>query len=303
MNELINLHPEVASALGAGNPVVALESTVIAHGLPHPLNLETAINMQHAVREAGAVPATVAIIQGNIYIGLTGDQLEYLATRPHSEVRKCSRRDLAIACSNGEDGATTVAGTMILAHLAGISLFATGGIGGVHRYRTYDVSADLFELGRTPVAVVCSGVKSILDLQRTREMLESLGVAVLGYQTEEMPAFFSIESGLPVDKRVNSAAEAAAAIQVHNQLNLGSGMLVTVPVPESDAYKGEEIESAIIKANEEAGAAGIQGAKATPWLLNRINEITDGKSVQSNLALLINNARIAGAIAAKLSGR
>jgi pseudouridine-5'-phosphate glycosidase len=302
VNELINLHPEVASALGAGSPVVALESTVIAHGLPHPLNLETAINMQHAVREAGAVPATVAIIQGNIYIGLTGGQLEYLATRPRSEVRKCSRRDLAIACSNGEDGATTVASTMILAHLAGIKLFATGGIGGVHRNRTYDVSADLFELGRTPVAVVCSGVKSILDLQRTREMLESLGVAILGYQTEEMPAFFSIESGLPVDKRVNSAAEAAAAIQVHNQLNLGSGMLVTVPVPESDAYKGEEIESAIIKANEEAEAAGIQGAEATPWLLNRINEITDGKSVQSNLSLLINNARIAGAIAAKLSG-
>jgi pseudouridine-5'-phosphate glycosidase len=303
MNELINLHPEVASALGADTPVVALESTVIAHGLPHPLNLETAINMQNAVREAGAIPATVAIIQGNIYVGLTGDQLEYLAARQRTEVRKCSRRDLAIACSNGEDGATTVAGTMILAHLAGIRLFATGGIGGVHRNRTYDVSADLFELGRTPVAVVCSGVKSILDLQRTREMLESLGVAVLGYQTEEMPAFFSIESGLPVDKRVNSAAEAAAAIQVHSQLNLGSGMLVTVPVPESDAYNSQEIESAIIKANAEAGAAGIQGAEATPWLLNRINEITDGKSVQSNLALLINNARIAGAIAAKLSGR
>ncbi len=302
MNELINLHPEVASALGNGNPVVALESTVISHGLPHPLNLETAINMQNAVREAGAVPATVAIIQGNIYVGLTGCQLEYLAARPRSEVRKCSRRDLAIACSNGEDGATTVAGTMILAHLAGIRLFATGGIGGVHRNRTYDVSADLFELGRTPVAVVCSGVKSILDLGRTREMLESLGVAVLGYQTEEMPAFFSIESGLPVDKRVNSAAEVAAAIQVHSQLNLGSGILVTVPVPESDAYKGKEIESAIIKANEEAEVAGIQGAEATPWLLNRINEITEGKSVQSNLALLINNARIAGAIAAKLSG-
>ncbi|GMQ78363.1 MAG: pseudouridine-5'-phosphate glycosidase [Anaerolineae bacterium] len=303
MNELINLHPEVASALGASGPVVALESTVIAHGLPHPLNLETAINMQHAVREAGAVPATVAIIQGKIYVGLTGSQLEYLATRPRSDVRKCSRRDLAVACSNGEDGATTVAGTMILAHLAGIKLFATGGIGGVHRNRPYDVSADLFELGRTPVAVVCSGVKSILDLERTREMLESLGVAVLGYRTEEMPAFFSVDSGLPVDKRVNSAAEAAATIKVHSQLNLGSGILVTVPVPESNAYKGEEIESAIIKANEEAGAAGIHGAEATPWLLNRINEITGGKSVQSNLALLINNARIAGAIAAKLSVR
>ena len=302
MNELTNLHPEVASALGASTPVVALESTVISHGLPHPLNLDTAINMQHAVREAGAVPAIVAIIQGNIYVGLTGGQLEYLATRQRSEVRKCSRRDLAIACSSGEDGATTVSGTMILAHLAGIRLFATGGIGGVHRNRTYDVSADLFELGRTSVAVVCSGVKSILDLQRTREMLESLGVAVLGYQTEEMPAFFSIASGLPVDKRVNSAAEAAAAIQFHNHLNLGSGMLITVPVPESDAYKAEEIESAIIKATEEAEVAGIQGAEATPWLLNRINEITDGKSVQSNLALLINNARVAGAIAAKLSG-
>jgi pseudouridine-5'-phosphate glycosidase len=259
--------------------------------------------MQNAVREAGAVPATVAIIQGNIYVGLTGSQLEYLATRQRTEVRKCSRRDLAIACSNGDDGATTVAGTMILAHLAGIKLFATGGIGGVHRNRTYDVSADLYELGRTPVAVVCSGVKSILDLQRTREMLESLGVPVLGYRTDEMPAFFSIESALPVDKRVNSSAEAAAAIQVHSQLNLESGILVTVPVPESDAYKGEEIELAILKANEEAEAAGIVGAEATPWLLNRINEITGGKSVQSNLALLLNNARIAGAIASELSGR
>ena len=301
MNELINLHPEVASALGAGAPVVALESTVIAHGLPHPLNYETAVNMQLAVRESGAVPATIAILQGNIHVGLTGEQLRYLATRPQTEVRKCSRRDLAIACANGEDGATTVAGTMILAHLAGIEVFATGGIGGVHRQPVYDISADLFELGRTPVAVVCSGVKSILDLPRTLEMLESLGVSVLGYQTEEMPAFFSTESGLPVDKRVDSAAEAASIIHEHNNLDLRSGLLITVRVPKSDAYDSEEIELAIKRATEEAATAGIHGSESTPWLLNRIKELTDGKSVQSNLALLINNARVAGAVAAKLA--
>ena len=288
---------------GAGTPVVALESTVIAHGLPHPLNFETAVNMQLAIREAGAVPATVAIIQGKIYVGLTGDQLQYLAARPQADVRKCSRRDLAIACANGEDGATTVAGTMILAHMAGIKVFSTGGIGGVHRQPVYDVSADLYELGRTPVAVVCSGAKSILDLPRTREMLESQGVSLLGYQTGEMPAFFSTGSGLSVDRRVDSAAEAAAIIHEHSKLNLGSGILVTVPVPKSDAYDSTEIELAIARATQEAAAAGIHGSESTPWLLNRISELTDGKSVKSNLALLINNARIAGTIAAELSGR
>lgn len=299
MSYPLYLHPEVKEALAARRPVVALESTVITHGLPYPDNVQTAQMMEAAVREGGAVPATVAILQGQLYVGLTAGQLEYLGTA--TNVRKCSRRDLPLALARGEDGATTVAGTMIVAHLAGIELFATGGIGGVHRGHPFDVSADLTELGRTPVTVVCSGAKSILDLPLTREVLETNGVAVIGYQTNEMPAFFSQRSGLGVDVRLDSPAEVAAVIQARRRLSLQSGLLVTVPVPAEDAFDEAEAEAAIAQATGEADEQGIHGPAATPWLLRRVVELTEGRSLRANVALLGNNGRVAGLIAAALS--
>ena len=257
--------------------------------------------METAVRQGKAIPATIAIIQGQVHIGLTADQLEYLGTR--SEVRKCSRRDLAIAVANGEDGATTVAGTMILAHLAGIPVFATGGIGGVHRGHPFDVSADLQELGRTPVAVVSSGAKSILDLPATRELLETNGVPVIGYGVTEMPAFFSRSSGLPVDVTINTPEQAAAIIQAHHRLQLQSGLLITAPVPTADAFGEEAAEAAIAQATREADEQGIHGPASTPWLLSRVVELTDGGSLRANVALLQNNGRIAAQIASGLSSR
>lgn len=296
-----NFQPEVTAALAANEPVVALESTVITHGLPYPQNVETAVAMETAVREGGAVPATIAIIQGQIHVGLTADQLEYLATREGTAVRKCSRRDIPLAVAGREDGATTVAGTMILAHRAGIPLFATGGIGGVHRGHPFDVSADLSELGRTPITVVSSGAKSILDLPATREVLETNGVPVIGYGSDTMAAFFSRSSGLPVDVRLDTPQAVAAVIQVQRALALQSGILVTVPVPEADAFDPEAAEAAITLATQEADAAGIHGTAATPWLLRRVVELTDGRSLQANVALLRNNGRIAGQIASALA--
>ena len=290
-------HPEVREALAAQQPVVALESTVITHGLPYPENVETAQKMETAVRHH-AIPATIAVIQGKVHIGLTADQLDYLGTR--SQVRKCSRRDLAIAIANGEDGATTVAGTMILANLAGIQVFATGGIGGVHRGHPFDVSADLQELGRAPVAVVSSGAKSILDLPATREVLETNGVPVIGYGTTEMPAFFSHSSGLSVDVTISSPEQAATVIHAHRRLQLQSGLLITVPVPEADAFDEQAAEAAIAQATQEADAQGIHGPAATPWLLRRVVALTDGGSLRANVALLQNNGRIAAQIAAAL---
>ncbi|MFZ0545527.1 MAG: pseudouridine-5'-phosphate glycosidase [Candidatus Promineifilaceae bacterium] len=296
-------HPEVQEALAGGRAVVALESTVITHGLPYPDNINTALTMETAVREGGAVPATIAIVKGEVVVGLTGDQIEYLANRAklsHENkafVRKCSRRDLPIAIARCEDGATTVAGTMIIANQAGIKVFATGGIGGVHRGHPFDVSADLSELGRTPVAVVCSGAKSILDLPLTRELLETNGVPVIGYQTDEMPAFFSRHSGLAVDVNTKTAAEAAALIEAHFALGLQSGLLVTVPVPERAAFDEESAEAAIAQATREADEAGILGAATTPWLLRRVAELTKGRSQTANIALLRNNGRVAGQIA------
>jgi pseudouridine-5'-phosphate glycosidase len=290
---------EVQAALAQQNPVVALESTVITHGLPYPENVQTAQKMETAVRQGGAIPATIAIIQGQVHIGLTADQLEYLGTRQN--VRKCSRRDLALAIANGEDGATTVAGTMILAHLAGIQIFATGGIGGVHRGHPFDVSADLQELGRTPVAVISSGAKSILDLPATREVLETNGVSVIGYGVAEMPAFFSRSSGLPVDMTAETPAQVAAIIRAHHQLQLRSGLLVTVPVPEADAFAEDEAEAAIAQATQEADEQGIHGPAATPWLLRRVVELTNGRSLQANVALLQNTGRVAAQIAAALN--
>lgn len=296
----MNILPEVADALAGGGPVVALESTLITHGLPYPDNVETAAAMETAVREAGAIPATIAIFQGQIQVGLTTEQLEYLGTRPMTAVRKCSRRDIPIAVARAEDGATTVAGTMIIARMAGIELFATGGIGGVHRGHPFDVSADLTELGQTTVTVVSSGAKSILDLPATREVLESYGVPVIGYQTDEMPAFFSRRSGLLVDARVESAAEAAAVIRAQRALGLQNGILIAVPVPEADEFDPDEAEAAIAQATREADEQAIHGPAATPWLLRRVVELTGGRSLRANRSLLINNSRTAAQIAAAL---
>lgn len=286
--------------MAEGRPVVALESTVITHGLPYPENLTTARMMETAVREGGAVPATIAILGGRVHIGLTAEQLSYLATRAGEDVRKCSRRDLALAMAKGEDGATTVAGTMILARRAGIEVFATGGIGGVHRGHPFDVSADLNELGRTPVTVVCSGAKSILDLPLTLEVLETNGVPVIGYGTDELPAFFSRSSGLPVSVRLDTPEAVAAVIRARRELVLESGLLVTVPVPEGAAFDHEAAEAVIRQATEEADREGIHGAATTPWLLERVAALTGGRSQEANVALLRNNGRVAAAIAVAL---
>ncbi len=299
--EHLVLQPEVQSALQDKRAVVALESTVITHGLAYPLNLETAVAMEQAVRDAGATPATIAVLGGRVTVGLTAQQLEYLASRRQGEVQKCSRRDLAASVARRVDGGTTVAGTMLIAHLAGIRLFATGGIGGVHRGHPFDISADLEELGRTPVTVVSSGAKSILDLPATLEVLETRGVPVVGYQTDELPAFFARYSGLPVSVRMDSAVEIAAMIDAQQHLGLQSGILVTVPVPSAEAYDAELAEAVIAQATAEAEAAGIGGAAATPWLLARIAELSGGDSVQANVALLRNNGRIAAEIALALS--
>jgi pseudouridylate synthase len=288
---------EVRAALHNGEPVVALESTLISHGLPYPENRETALEMEAAVRAAGAIPATIAILNGEVVVGITPDQVEYLAAATAGTVRKCSRRDLAIATGLGLDGATTVAGTMIIAHMAGIPVFATGGIGGVHRGHPFDVSADLLELGRTPVTVVCSGAKSILDLPLTLEVLETQGVTVLGYGTDDLPAFYTRSSGLPVDIRVDSPEEVAAIMMARHGLRLTSGMLVAVPVPVADALPQEVAEAAIEKATSAADARGVTGAALSPFILGQIAELTSGQSLAANRALLRHNPVIAAEIA------
>jgi pseudouridylate synthase len=300
MDEKLVFTPEIKDALAHGQAVVALESTLITHGLPYPDNVKTATAMETAVRQSGAVPATIAILQGHIHVGLAAEQLDYLARRPPTTVRKCSRRDLPIAVARGEDGATTVAGTMIVAQMAGIELFATGGIGGVHRGHPFDVSADLAELARTAVTVVCSGAKSILDLPATREVLESYGVAVIGYRTGELPAFFSRRSGLSVDVRLETAGEVAAVILARRRLALQSGLLVAVPVPREDEFDAGEAEKAIMQATREADEQGIYGPAATPWLLQRVVALTNGRSLKANVSLLQNNSRVAGEIAVHL---
>ena len=296
----MHVSPEITDALRVGRPVVALESTLITHGLPHPANVETALAMEAAVRVSGAVPATIAVLAGKITVGLTRADIERLASMPPGKVRKCSRRDLPIAVARGEDGATTVAGTMIVAHMAGIHVLATGGIGGVHRGAPFDVSADLPELGRTPVAVVCSGAKSILDLPLTLEVLETQGVPVIGLGTDTLPAFYARSSGLPIDVRVESPAEAAKIIAAARRLEAQHGLLVTVPVPEKDALPAEKMEDAIRRATAEAAAKNIQGKAVTPFVLARVAELTGGASLRANIALLVNNARIAAEIAVAL---
>lgn len=301
MTDQLHVAPEVAQALQMRRAVVALESTLITHGLPHPANLETAFAMEAAVRKHGAVPATIAIIGGRITVGLTQAEIERLAAMPAESVRKCSRRDLPIAVARGEDAATTVAGTMIVAHAAGIRIFATGGIGGVHRGAPFDVSADLMELGRTSVAVICAGAKAILDLPLTAEVLETQGVPIIGLGTDHLPAFYSRSSGLPVDVNVATPREAASIMAAAERLRVQHGMLITVPVPAAYELPAAHVEAAIQQALRDASIAGVLGKRVTPFLLRRVAELTGGASRRANTALLVNNAGIAGQIAAALT--
>jgi pseudouridylate synthase len=294
-SSLITLNREAADALAEGRPVVALESTLITHGLPQPDNLDTARAVEAAVRDAGATPATIAILHGQITVGLDDAQLEYLAGAPG--VRKCSRRDLGTVVAQGLDGATTVAGTMIVAARVGIRVFATGGIGGVHRGHPFDISADLAELERTPVTVVCAGAKSLLDLPLTLEQLETRGVPVIGYGTDELPAFYSRASGLRVDSRADTPDQVAAIVRARRALGLSGGELVAVPIPAMDELPRAEAENAIAEATRRADEQGISGAAVTPLVLGRMMELTNGRSLRANVALLLNNARVAAEIA------
>ena len=299
MNQYLDINPEVAAALSAGKPVVALESTIISHGMPYPQNVETALNVEKIIRENGATPATIAIIGGRLNVGLTAEEIDYLG-KTGTAVTKASRRDLAVLVSKGMDGATTVTTTMMIAAMAGIRVFATGGIGGVHRgaETTMDISADLEELANTPVVVVCAGAKAILDLKLTLEYLETHGVPVIGYGTEELPAFYSRHSGLKVDYRMDTPEECAEAFHVQQSLGMKGGMLVTNPIPEEYAMDGDEIDRAIEQALDEAKEKGIHGKETTPFLLARIKDITGGDSLASNIRLVFNNARLAARIAA-----
>jgi len=300
MTDLIQLSAEVRAALHDRRPIVALESTLITHGLPWPGNAATALAMEAAVRESAAVPATIGILGGRIIVGLSSEQIEDLAERPSGSVRKCSRRDLPIAIARGEDGATTVAGTMIIAHHAGIPVFGTGGIGGVHRGAPFDVSADLLELGRTPVAVVCAGPKAILDLPLTLEVLETHGVPVVGLGADSVPGFYTRSTGLPIDVRVETAREAAAIIAAAQRMNAQHGVLIVVPVPEAATVAGN-IDAVIERAVAEAEEQRIRGKSVTPFLLKRVSELSDGESQRTNEALLVHNARTAGLIARELA--
>ena len=293
------LSPEIIQALQTNQPVVALESTVITHGLPFPQNLLLAQDMEREVRAPGAVPATIAVLDGQVWVGLSQAQLQRIAAEEN--LLKISSRDFAQAIAQRRSGGTTVAGTLVAAHAVGIRVFATGGIGGVHRQAPFDVSADLHLLARTPLVVVCAGAKAILDLPATLEVLETLGVPVVGYRTDEFPAFFSINSGLPVSVRADSPAMAAQIAKAHWEMGLSSAVLVVQPPPEESALAGPVVESAIQQALQEAQEAGIHGQAVTPFLLKRVSELTHGTSLLANLALLRNNASLAAQIALELS--
>ena len=302
MNKYLDVNPEVAEALANGKPVVALESTIISHGMPYPQNVETALNVEKIIRENGAVPATIAIIGGRLKAGLTAEEIEYFGKKGRA-IHKASRRDLAVLCARGEDGATTVTTTMIIAHMAGIRFFATGGIGGVHRgaETTMDISADLEELGRTPVMVCCAGAKSILDLGLTLEYLETKGVPVIGYGTEELPAFYTRKSGFGVDYRLDTPEQLAAAFHAQRDIGLKTGMLVTNPIPEEYSMDADIINKAIDEAVEDAKKQGIHGKATTPFLLAKIKDITGGSSLDANIQLVYNNARLAAKTACQLA--
>ena len=301
LNKYLDVAPEVQKALDEGRPVVALESTIISHGMPYPQNVETALNVEKIIRDNGAVPATIAVIKGRLKAGLSPEEIDYLG-KTGTAVAKASRRDLPVLVAEGRDGATTVTTTMIIAHMAGIQVFATGGIGGVHRgaQQTFDISADLEELAHTPVMVVCAGAKSILDLGLTLEYLETHGVPVIGYGTEELPAFYTRKSGFRVDYRIDTPEDLAKAFFVKQDMGLGGGMLVTNPIPEEFSMNHEIINKAIDEAMEEANKLGIHGKETTPFLLAKIKDLTGGDSLASNIQLVYNNARLAARTAGEL---
>jgi pseudouridine-5'-phosphate glycosidase len=298
-DKLFHVSEEVRAALDGGRAVVALESTVISHGLPRPQNLETARRLEQAVREGGAVPATVAVLGGRLCVGLDEAQLARLAEG--EGVRKVSRRDLAVAVARGEDGATTVAGTLWIASRAGLKVFATGGIGGVHRGQLPDISADLPELARTPMTVVCSGAKSVLDLPATREWLETHGVCVLGFGCDEMPAFYTRRSGLPADARADTGEEVARVARARDALGLEAALVVTVPVPEGFEVDEQVMEESLSEALSVAAARGVTGRELTPFLLAHMSWRSGGATLRANVALLENNARVAADIASALA--
>lgn len=300
MNSLLDLSPEVAAALSSGAPVVALESTIISHGMPYPRNVQTALRVEEAVRAAGAVPATVAVLGGRLKAGLSPDQVESLGAAGLTVV-KASRRDLPRLVAEGLDGATTVAATMIVAALAGIRVFATGGIGGVHRgaARSWDVSADLEELARTEVAVVCAGAKAILDLALTLEYLETKGVPVVGYRTDELPAFYTSRSGLRLEERAESPAQLARLMKAKWALGLGGGIVIANPIPEKWSMGRAAVDGAIESALAAAAAAGVKGKEVTPFLLAEVKKLTGGESLESNIALVLDNAGLAARVAAE----
>ncbi len=301
INEYLDIAPEVQQALAEGRPVVALESTIISHGMPYPKNVETALLVEQTIRDNGAVPATIAVLGGRLKAGLSRDEIEYLG-KTGRKVAKASRRDLPVLVARKADGATTVTTTMIIAHMAGISIFATGGIGGVHRgaETTMDISADLEELAQTPVMVVCAGAKSILDLGLTLEYLETKGVPVIGYGTDELPAFYTRRSGFGVDYRADSPEELASFFSAQRKLGYKGGMLVTNPIPEQYAMPKDVIDAAIEQALREAQEQGVHGKDTTPFLLARVVELTGGESLESNIQLVLNNARLAARTAAAI---
>ena len=301
LNKYLDIAPEVQKALDEGRPVVALESTIISHGMPYPQNVETALNVEKIIREHGATPATIAVIGGRLKAGLSPEEIDYLG-KTGTAVAKASRRDLPVLVAEGKDGATTVTTTMIIAHMAGISVFATGGIGGVHRgaQQTFDISADLEELAHTPVMVVCAGAKSILDLGLTLEYLETHGVPVIGYGTRELPAFYTRKSGFAVDYEIDTPADLAAAFHASLEMGLRGGMLVTNPIPEEYSMDPDVINKAIDEAVAQAEAQGIHGKETTPFLLAKVKDLTGGDSLDSNIQLVFNNARLAARTAAEL---
>ena len=301
MNKFLSISPEVQAALNEGKPVVALESTIISHGMPYPQNVETALRVEQTIRDNGAVPATIAIIGGQLKAGCTPEEIEYLGKKGQAVI-KASRRDLPVLIARKEDGATTVTTTMIITALSGIKIFATGGIGGVHRgaQQTFDISADLEELAQTPVMVICAGAKSILDLGLTLEYLETKGVPVIGYQTEELPAFYTRHSGFKVDYRIDTPEELAAAFKAKIDCGLKGGMLVTNPIPEQFSMPKDVIDAAIDKAIREMDAAGVHGKQCTPFLLAKVKDLTGGDSLAANIQLVLNNARLAAQTAVAL---
>ncbi len=301
LNHYLSLSPEVADALRDGRPVVALESTIISHGMPYPQNVETALRVEQTIRDHGAVPATIAIIGGRLKAGCTPEEIEHLGKKG-AEVTKASRRDLPVLVARGMDGATTVTTTMIIAAMAGIRVFATGGIGGVHRgaQHSFDISADLEELAKTPVMVICAGAKSILDLGLTLEYLETKGVPVIGYGTDELPAFYTRHSGFGVDYRMDTPEELAHAFHAKLAMGLQGGMLVTNPIPEAYSMPADIINFAIDHALQEAEEKGVHGKECTPFLLARVKDLTGGDSLAANIELVLNNARLAARVAAAM---